>query len=165
MFGKTPVLKFWQDSVKNVFGKVLLSNLSPITILKTNFIANNWLHRKCFLWVFLVRVTIFKIAMRASCGETTSKGACKISAFHNFVKNYITLSLVSFESSSYRDFKWEMRSKRYWCQITKGKNIEVHWIKMFLFFLKKIEKWNFCNTYAIADAVLIVTFRIMTFMT
>ena len=38
--------------------------------------------------MFLVSVPrIFKIAMRASCGETTSKVACEISAFYNFVGN------------------------------------------------------------------------------
>ena len=39
---------------------------------------------------------IFKIAMRASCGETTRKVACEISAFYNFVENSITLSLACF---------------------------------------------------------------------
>ena len=48
--------------------------------------------------MFLVRVSrIFKVAMRVSCGETTSNVACDISAFYNFVKNSITLSLVCFE--------------------------------------------------------------------
>ena len=37
---------------------------------------------------------IFKIVMRASCGETTNKVACEISAFYNFVENY---ELVCFE--------------------------------------------------------------------
>ena len=43
--------------------------------------------------MFLVSVPrIFKIALRVSCGETTTKVACEISAFCNFVKNSITLS-------------------------------------------------------------------------
>ena len=38
--------------------------------------------------MFLVNVPrIFKIAVRASCGETTSKVACEISTFYNFVEN------------------------------------------------------------------------------
>ena len=91
MFGKIPVLKISEDSQKNIFGKVLfkqfkLSNLSSITILKTDSITN--VSFECF----------FKIAMRASCGETTSKVACEISAFYDFVKNSITLSLVCFEN-------------------------------------------------------------------
>ena len=48
--------------------------------------------------MFLVSVPrIFKIAMRVSCGETTSKVTCEISSFYNFVENFITLSLVCFE--------------------------------------------------------------------
>ena len=48
--------------------------------------------------MFLVSVSkICKIAMRASCGETTSKVAFEISAFYNFIENFITLSLVCFE--------------------------------------------------------------------
>ena len=47
--------------------------------------------------MFLVSVPrIFKIAMRAPCGETTSKVAREISAFYNFVENSITLLLVCF---------------------------------------------------------------------
>ena len=43
--------------------------------------------------MFLVSVPrIFKIATRASCGETTSKVACEISGFYNFVENSVTLS-------------------------------------------------------------------------
>ena len=53
--------------------------------------------------MFLVIVPrIFKIAMRASCGETTSKVACEISAFYNFVE---TLSFGVFKSSFSIDFK------------------------------------------------------------
>ena len=45
--------------------------------------------------MFLVSVPrIFKIALRVSCGETTIKVACEISAFYNFVENSITLSLL-----------------------------------------------------------------------
>ena len=45
--------------------------------------------------MYLVSVhRIFKIVMRAFCGETTSKVACEISAFYKFVKNSITLSSV-----------------------------------------------------------------------
>ena len=45
MFGKTPVLKIPGDSQENVFGKVpfkqfKLSNLSPITILKSDSTTN-----------------------------------------------------------------------------------------------------------------------------
>ena len=45
MFGKSPVLKISEDSQKSVFGKNLfkqfdLSNLLPITILKTDSITN-----------------------------------------------------------------------------------------------------------------------------
>ena len=48
--------------------------------------------------MFLVSVLrIFKIAMRASCGETTHKVACETSSFYNFVENSIALSLVRFE--------------------------------------------------------------------
>ena len=54
--------------------------------------------------MFLVIVPrIFKIAMRASCGETTSKVACEISAFYNFFKNTITWYVLKSDSS--RDFK------------------------------------------------------------
>ena len=53
--------------------------------------------------MFLVSVPrIFEIAMRAACAETTSKVACEISAFYNFVE--IVLKNVS-KSSSSRDFK------------------------------------------------------------
>ena len=56
--------------------------------------------------MFLVSVSrILKIAMKASCGETTKRVACQISAFYNFIENSITLSLVCFEKSSSRDFK------------------------------------------------------------
>ena len=45
--------------------------------------------------MFLVSVPrIFKIALRVSCGETTIKVACEISAFYNFAENSITLSLL-----------------------------------------------------------------------
>ena len=48
--------------------------------------------------MFLVSVPrIFKIVVRALCGEADSKVACKISAFYNFVENSITLSLVCFK--------------------------------------------------------------------
>ena len=40
---------------------------------------------------------ILKIAMRASCGESTSEEACEISVFYHFVENSITLSLVCFK--------------------------------------------------------------------
>ena len=53
--------------------------------------------------MFLVIVPrICKIAMRASCGETTSKVASEISAFYNFVE---TLSFGVSKSSSSRNFK------------------------------------------------------------
>ena len=35
--------------------------------------------------------------MKASCGETTRRVACEISAFYNFIENSITLSLICFE--------------------------------------------------------------------
>ena len=48
--------------------------------------------------MFLVSVPrIFKMTMKTSCGETTSKVAFEISAFYNFVESSITLSLVCFE--------------------------------------------------------------------
>ena len=59
----------------------------------------NWLHHKYFL-VSVVR--IFEIAVKASCGETTSKVACEISAFYSFTKNS-TNCYVS--KSSSRDFE------------------------------------------------------------
>ena len=49
--------------------------------------------------MFLVSVPrIFKIAMKASCGETTSKVACEISAFYNFVRptNYSLYMFLKF---------------------------------------------------------------------
>ena len=39
--------------------------------------------------------------MRVSCGETTSKVACEISAFYYFVENSVTLSLVSHTETAY----------------------------------------------------------------
>ena len=71
-----------------------LSNLSPITTLKTDFIRNV----SC-----VSRILI--IALRASRGKITSKVACKIFAFYKFVEISITLSLLCFKSSSSRDFK------------------------------------------------------------
>ena len=54
--------------------------------------------------MFLVSVPrIFKIAMRASCGETTSKAACEISAFYNFVENSINWYVS--KGCSSRDFE------------------------------------------------------------
>ena len=54
--------------------------------------------------MFLVSVPlIFKIALGASCGESTSKVACEISAFYNFFKNTITWYVLKSDSS--RDFK------------------------------------------------------------
>ena len=54
--------------------------------------------------MFLVRVSrIFKNAMRASFGEATSKIACEISAFYNFVENSINLYVL--KSSISRDSK------------------------------------------------------------
>ena len=45
--------------------------------------------------MFLVSAPrIFKIAMRATCGESTSKVACEISAFYNFVKNSINWHIL-----------------------------------------------------------------------
>ena len=35
--------------------------------------------------------------MRASCDETTSKVACEIFTFYNFVENFFTISLRCFE--------------------------------------------------------------------
>ena len=50
--------------------------------------------------MFLVSVPrIFKIAMRASCVETTGEVAFEISAFYNFGENSITLSLLCFEGN------------------------------------------------------------------
>ena len=63
--------------------------------------------------------------------------------------------------------KWVIVSEWYWCRITKQKKeYEVTSSIDVLSFPKKFvrEKWNFCNVYAIADGVLIVTFSIMTFM-
>ena len=39
-------------------------------------------------------------------------------------------------------------------------------VLFFYYFQKKFvrEKWYFCNAYAIVDAVLIVTYRVMTFV-
>ena len=80
IFRKTPVLKISDDSqkkslIKFFFKQFKLSNLSPTTIPKTDSITN----------VFVSVLRIFKIAMSASRGETTSKLACEISAFYNFV--------------------------------------------------------------------------------
>ena len=48
--------------------------------------------------MFLVSVNrVFRIAMRGTCGETTSKVVCEISAFYDFAENPITLSLVCFK--------------------------------------------------------------------
>ena len=58
-----------------------MSNLSPITTLKTGPNTN----------VLVGVPIIYKIAMKALCGETTSKVTCEISAFHKFVKNPITI--------------------------------------------------------------------------
>ena len=52
--------------------------------------------------MFLVSVPrIFNIAMSVSCGETTSKVACEICAFYNFVKNSTTMSMECFEKKFY----------------------------------------------------------------
>ena len=40
---------------------------------------------------------VFKIAIRATCGETTSKAVCEISAFYVLAENPITVSLVCFK--------------------------------------------------------------------
>ena len=48
--------------------------------------------------MFLVSVNrVFRIAMRGTCGETTSKVVCEISAFYDFAENPITLSFVCFK--------------------------------------------------------------------
>ena len=54
--------------------------------------------------MFLVSVPkVFKIAARASCGETTSKVTCEISALYNFVKN--SFDWYFSKSSSSRNFQ------------------------------------------------------------
>ena len=85
MFRKTPVFKISEDTQKIVFGKVLLSSSSCLIY-----------HQKLY-WIltpsqmFLLSVPrIFRIVMRASCGETTSEVVCEISAFYNFLEISIT---------------------------------------------------------------------------
>ena len=94
--GKTLRLKISEDSQKTAFGKVLfkqieMSNLSPV------------LNRKLTpSQMFLVSVPrIFKIAMRASCGETTSKVAYEIFALDNFVENSINWCVLKSSCSRY----------------------------------------------------------------
>ena len=55
--------------------------------------------------MFLVSVPrILKIAMRVPCSESTSKVACKFSAFYNFVKNSINWHVSKSSSEDFEKF-------------------------------------------------------------
>ena len=73
--------------------KFELSSLSPIT-------QQRKLNPSQMFLVIVPRIC--KIAMTASCGETTSKVACEISAFYSFVE---TLSFGVSKSSFSRDLE------------------------------------------------------------